>query len=405
VKILGVLIAALAIAGGIAATLYYGQPQASSQSVSKQILPASFANATNLTNNWQDSVYGQVAAWQDNVYVVWQDSVSLEQGNYDIFIKKSGDEGNSFGPALNLSNNSGFSEHPQLAAYQDRVYVVWADDTSGNREMWFAKSADNGTSFGRAVNLSGNPSDSFNQEIAASGNNVYVVWLDEGDSSRVLFRASSDGGDSFGETKIISDKANDETFPKVAADGDDVYVVWNLVSDEGEDGLFYAKSSDRGATFGDVVKLNREENFGESQVAANGGSVYVVSGGLDSAEVNNLLLAKSGDGREFDVGQVDGNGTFVNPLNVELVAANGTLYVAGQVFHSGNEEILLLTMNGTKPAGTVNLSNNEGISECPSIAMAGDNIYVVWEDLTPGNHEVLFAKGKVREMGFEPTNP
>ena len=404
-KILGVILAALAVAGGIAAALYYGQPQASSQSVSKQILSASFGNATNLTNNRQDSVYGQVAAWQDNVYVVWQDSIPLERGNYDIFIKKSGDEGNTFGPALNLSNNSGFSEHPQLVAYQDSVYVVWADDTSGNREVWFAKSSDNGTSFGRAANLSNNPSDSFNQEVAAFENNVYVVWLDEGDSSRIMFRASSDGGNSFGETIAISDKANGETFPKVAAHGDDVYVVWNLVSDEGEDGLFYAKSSDRGATLGDVVKLNREENFGESQVAADGGSVYVVSGGLDSAEVNSLLFANSSDGSAFDVGEVDGNGTFVNPLNVELVAANGTLYVAGQVFNSGNEEILLLIMNGSEPAGTVNLSNNEGISECPSIAMAGGNIYVVWEDLTPGNHEMLFAKGKVREMGFEPTNP
>jgi hypothetical protein len=404
VKILGVVMAALAIVGGTAAALYYSQPQASSQP-GYQVLPASFANATNLTNNKQDSVYGQVAAWQDSVYVVWQDSVSFEQRNYDIFIKKSGDRGDSFGQTLNLSNNSGFSEHPQLSAYQNSVYVVWADDTSGNREVQFAKSADNGTSFGPVTNLSSNPSDSFNQEVAAFENYVYVVWLDEGDSSRILFRASSDGGNSFGETIAVSDKANGETFPKVAADKDGVYVAWNLLSDEGEDGLFYAKSSDHGATFEDVVKLNREENFGESQVAANDGSVYIVSGGLDSAEVNNLLLANSSDGRAFDVAEVDGNGTFVNPLNVELVAANGTLYVTGQVFYSGSEEILLLTLDGSEPASVVNLSSNKGISECPSIAMAGGNIYVVWEDLTPGNHEVLFAKGKVREMGFEPTNP
>lgn len=404
-RAVSILVAALAVSGVVAIALYCSQLKVAGQSSDLHASLAGFGNAANLTNNDQDSVYGQVAAWEDNVYVVWQDSVAFEQRNYDIFIKKSSDEGNSFRSALNLSNNSGFSEHPQLSAYQDSVYVVWADDTSGNREVYLSKSADNGTSFGRAINLSDNPTDSFNQEVAAFGNNVYVVWVDEDDRSKILFRGSSDGGNTFGETIAISNKANSETFPKVAAYEDNVYIVWNMNSDEGEDGLFYAKSSDRGMSFENVVRLNREENFGESQIAAGGGSVYVVSGGLDSAEVNNLLLAQSRDGSMFDVAEVGGNGTFVNPLNLELVTANSTLYVVGQVFYSGNEEILLLTMNGTEPVGTVNLSNNAGISECPSIAMAGGNIYVVWEDLTPGNHEVLFAKGKVREMGFEPTNP
>ena len=34
-----------------------------------------------------------------------------------------------------------------------------------------------------------------------------------------------------------------------------------------------------------------------------------------------------------------------------------------------------------------NLSNNSGISECPSIAISNNNIYVIWEDYTSGNHE------------------
>ncbi|HYY40259.1 MAG TPA: hypothetical protein VE692_03340, partial [Nitrososphaera sp.] len=87
-------------------------------------------------------------------------------------------------------------------------------------------------------------------------------------------------------------------------------------------------------------------------------------------------------------------GEFVNPMNVELVSdSHDVAYVAGQVFAGGNEEILLLPVSGDNATGIINLSNNAKISECPSIAMAGDNIYVVWEDLTPGNHEVLYAKG------------
>jgi hypothetical protein len=94
---------------------------------------------------------------------------------------------------------------------------------------------------------------------------------------------------------------------------------------------------------------------------------------------------------------IDFNGSFVNPLNVEGATQGDLLYVAGQVHVSGDEEILLMPIKfdsvSVKPLGLANLSNNEKISECPSISIAGDRIFVVWEDLSPGNHEILFAKG------------
>jgi hypothetical protein len=379
--------------------------------LSSNELPVSFGNVTNLTENSQDSVYGQVAASDDNnMYVVWQDSVipSSDYGsgrNYDIFVKKSSDGGETFEESLNLSANPGFSEHPQLSAYNNNVYVVWADDTSGNREVLFAKSDDNGSTFGDATSLSNNPSDSFNPEVAVSGSNVYVVWLDEDDEgSRIMSMASADGGETFGRAMVISDRANSASLAKIAAYAESAYITWNLVDDEMENGLFFVKSSDGGETFGDIIKLNRQDNFGEPQIVAYNDTVQVVSGGLDSVEVNSLFFAKSTDGgKTFASGAVDGNGMFVNPLNVEPAidgsATNMLLYIAGQVSVSGNEEILLLGLDGSgdkgalKPIGIVNLSNNKDISECPSIAMSGDNIYVVWEDLTPGNHEILYTKG------------
>jgi hypothetical protein len=399
VKALPILIAAL-IAGGVASILaFYYQPQAEHDIVSgmgdNSSMPVVFQNATNLTNNQQDSVYGQVAAWNSSVYVLWQDSVSGR--NYDIFIKRSVDNGTTFGSPVNLSNTPGFSEHPQLSAYGSSVYAVWADNTPGNREVFFAGSVDNGTSFENARNLSNNTSNSHNQEMAAFGDNVYVVWAesDEQENTNILLRASNDGGATFDETIEISGQANFGSFPKVAAYGDDVYVTWNIVGRGENDGLYFAKSSDRGSTFGNVRKLD-SDNSGESQLAAYNGTVYVVAGGLDPEELNDLFFLKSSDGGETfaDPLIIDAGGKFANPTNIEVVSDDHDLaYVAGQVFSGDNEEILLLPVSGNNVTGVINLSKNEKISECPSVAMAGDNIYVVWEDLTPGNHEVLYAKG------------
>ncbi len=81
-KTLPVLMSALIVGGvAFALALFVYQPQPQHDIVSGMIedddngsLPVVFENATNLTNNEQDSVYGQVAAWNNSVYVIWQDS-------------------------------------------------------------------------------------------------------------------------------------------------------------------------------------------------------------------------------------------------------------------------------------------------------------------------------------------
>ncbi len=410
-KAFAIVIAALVAGGAVSVLAYMFYYPVHSDGLEHTIaseirdsnsLPVVFENATNLTNNPMDSVYGQVAAWDNNVYMLWQDSVPPGYTNYDIFIKTSRDNGTTFGKPVNLSNNPGFSEHPQIATYDNKVYAVWADDSSGNREVLFTRSQDNGASFETISNLSNNTSDSFNQEISVFGDDVYVVWLDrdEDGNTNILLRSSADGGATFGSTVNISNNANEETFPKVTAYEGNVYIAWNVIDetlgDRENQGLFLVKSQDGGNTFGDMITLNQENDFGELQIAAYNETVYVAAGGLHTVDVDGLFFAVSVDaGSSFSEPQtIDENGTFINPLNVEVGAYDEQFsYIAAQVSVSGNEEILLIEMHGNNSTRVLNLSNNPKVSECPSIAIAGDNIYVVWEDMTPGNHEILYAKG------------
>jgi hypothetical protein len=124
----------------------------------------------NLSNNTGDSVYAQITSYKNNVYTVWQDNViSKDPLNYDILMRKSNDEGATYSDVVNLSNNTGFSEHPQIAVSGNNVYVVWIDNTSGNREIYFVRSTDGGATYDNIINLSMNTKDSHNQEIAAFG--------------------------------------------------------------------------------------------------------------------------------------------------------------------------------------------------------------------------------------------
>ena len=432
-----------------ASTIETDNDDSSAQDTARRI---EFSNVTNLTDNPNDSVYPQVAASENNVYVVWEDSTTsdLSNNNYDIYIKKSADWGESFagnsnsiatGTAteiLNLSNNPGFSEHPQIAAYDEKVHVAWIDNSLGNKEILFARSIDNGTTFSEAINLSNtHNTNSRNLELSAFENNVYAAWLDEDEQGNgiILFTASNDGGETFGNPITIARNVttnNDFTFPKVAAYGNNVYIAWNVVDSRSTQGqgeimtdLLYVKSLNQGNTFSPPIKLNNNgEKVGEAQLAAYNNVVYVVwaSSPYDHITSNLFFIKSTDNGNAFSNATEVKNDNFVNPSNVEIVVVGNNnsegnreeslssspssqqvqelqLYITGQVpLSDQNEEIFLVLSsdNGdTFNQITTNLSNNSEFSECSSIAASANNIYVIWQDRTPGNNEALFTKIKV----------
>ncbi|HSF50300.1 MAG TPA: sialidase family protein, partial [Nitrososphaeraceae archaeon] len=243
---------------------------------------------TNLTNNNEDSIYGQIGAFENNIYVVWQESVtkSLPYHNYDIFFIKSQDKGKTFSKPINLSNNTEFSERPQIAVSKNGIFIVWADTTNpNNKEIIFIKSQDKGKTFSKPINLSNNSKDSYNQEISAFNENVYVVWQDTDKSNNnnntngsIMFKSSNNTGNTFNSSIELINNTND-AFPKINSYDNYVYIVWNNENKKNS-GLFFVKSFDKGNNFQRIIKLNNDSNFGESQIAVYKNEVLVIWGGF-----------------------------------------------------------------------------------------------------------------------------
>ena len=87
-----------------------------------------------------------------------------------------------------------------IAVSEDNVYVAWWTNKSGNNEVLFRASNDNGATFGDKINLSKTPdSESEDVEIQASDNNVYVTWWERNHTSNdPVMRISNDNGETFG---------------------------------------------------------------------------------------------------------------------------------------------------------------------------------------------------------------
>jgi hypothetical protein len=95
-----------------------------------------------------------------------------------------------------------------IATSGNNVYVTWWSNKTGNDEVMFKASTDNGKTFSDKMNLSNSTkSESVDAEIAASGSNVYVSWWERNQTSNEpVLRTSNDNGKTFGEKIMLSSK-------------------------------------------------------------------------------------------------------------------------------------------------------------------------------------------------------
>lgn len=355
----------------------------------------------NLTQNEKDSVYPQISSSLNNVFVVWEESVgTYGSKNYDIYVRKSSDSGVTFGSPVNLSNNSGFSAHPQIASVGHYIYVVWTDNTSGKREIMFCKSSDSGNTFTAAKAISQNSIGPYHVELAAEGDGVYIVWngFDTKLNNVILLTRSNDTGKTFGDVREIG-KGDKETFPKIAANGDEYYISWNKKTnkenEEEKTELLFIKGHEIGNKIHPVDKLTRLNidniDGGESQVAASIDHILISwTSNLPSGK--NYIYTKISTNGGNDFRNTTHLATSNNASNVENIMINDTAYFVWQDHIYDGEDIFFKSSNiiGTSPNEVINLSNNSGISECPSITISKNGLHVVWEDDTTGNHEIFY---------------
>ncbi|MDQ3968662.1 MAG: glycoside hydrolase [Thermoproteota archaeon] len=224
-----------------------------------------------------------IAASDSNVYVSWWDNRTT--GNNEIFFARSTDNGQTFDEAINLSNSPGGSADNQVTAQDNNVYVVWWDNRTGTWEVFSRSSTDGGETFSEAVMLQGIGNSTFrlappqpniisvDTVLAASGDNEYAVWWDNKTGNwEVIFARSTDNGATFADPINISNSADLRSIgARIAAEGDYVYISWVEINPETEQkDVFVRTSSDQGETFGEPTMLTIANSTANSPSGASG---------------------------------------------------------------------------------------------------------------------------------------
>jgi len=226
-----------------------------------------------------------IAVNGSNVYITWEDS--RNSGKPEIYFKKSSDYGQTWSEDKLLSQkDSQWSCKPSIAAWEDNVYVVWYNDTDPSvdtsYEVTYCNSSDCGETWWPEQQLTpSNSKSSLPAGIAVNDTNIHIIFSDYyGGRFETRYLRSIDGGVSWDPLKNISkvnDGWNSDAYG-IAINNSHLHVVWRNEQDEGILEVYYKKSDDNGDTWGEEKRLSPKDNEVSEQpaISIDGDYVHVI---------------------------------------------------------------------------------------------------------------------------------
>jgi hypothetical protein len=199
----------------------------------------------------------------------------------------------------------------------DTVYLVWSDERTNLRRIYFSRSTDAGAVWSTNLRLSSdNPDHEANTPSLTLDNlgNIYVCYAHYDWNTfnvDVYFTRSTDGGLSFSSPVLVNDTTRAaQDHPSIAVDtsGQVVYVAWqdtrNSIGTPNFD-IYVSRSTDGGLTFGPSVRVDDtgsdtlDQQVPSIGCTQGGDTVYVTwwDERNDSEEANyDIYFSRSIDG-------------------------------------------------------------------------------------------------------------
>ncbi len=353
------------------------------------------------------------------IYTTWDDERNKDPYKPDIYFAKSIDGGLSFSPNIKVND----SDKPSIAhkhSYilvnnKEHIYVLYDDGReAGPYSLYLTKSEDRGKTFTPSVrvNLGESPRNYREYATMAFGPNqeIYIVWWERKTLlSHIYFAKSTDDGKTFGPSILIDNLgslSNEQSYPQIAVGKDGaIYVTAKETPPEklSPSTIHLVKSIDGGKTFLYLNQIKHPLNY------YSGSSSRLLLGPKDEIyvivewNIKAIYFSKS----------LDKGLTFSPPLQISdpnlqatdryypiaAVDAKGNINVIWEDKRTGNFGIYFTQSIDGGNTFSPNLrlddaGNSKTDRYYPAMAVDQEGaVYVTWDDERRGDWDIYFAKG------------
>jgi len=352
---------------------------------------------TRLTFDLARSERPAIAVNSTGLHVVWSDDRS---GHREVYYKMRPAGSAVWSDDLQLSHSEVEARTPTIAANEEGVHVAWLDYRHGNWALYYRLYTVAGgwgpetrLALSRVEGSPGGLAMLWEPEVVASTGRVCLVAPVYGAGVQALCRAS---GASTWVTATVASAASNAHDVTLALDGATVHAAWSQIADDNWE-IYYNRSTDGGLTWGTPARLtNNQFDSWQPALAAAGGSVHLVWADDRRGDFQLLYKRSTDGGLNWSLFPV--TLTTSTPAggawHPAMAARPDRLMLAWEDYRDGNGEIYARSSadGGLTWTAEGRLTTNAAFSALPRLAADYAATYLVWQDNRDGNWEVYFAE-------------
>jgi hypothetical protein len=340
------------------------------------------------------------------LHVGWTDN---RDGNYEIYYKRSTDQGTTWSQDSRITNDPAYSDGPSISSSDSIVHLVWYDMRMGFLMIYYKRSTDWGVTWSQDTCLSSGTVSSYYPSLSSSDSTVHVVWEDWRDAngnSEIYYKRSTDWGVTWSpDTRLTQDSVRSE-MPSIAISGSDVHVAWfDELGSNTE--IYYKRSTDGGTTWSSDVRMTCDSAWSMyPSIASEGTQVH-----LAWADTREQLM---GGFNIYYKSSTDRGITWsedTSLTNHQYVALYPSIATSGSNVHVawedgrdvGKAEIYYKHSmdQGLTWFQDIRLTYDPDTSELPHLALSDSMVHLVWWDHRDGNDEIYYKRNPTGNMGTE----
>ena len=291
-----------------------------------------------------------------------------------------------------ISAGSAFSSEVDACSRDDEVYVVWSDDRTGNKEIFFTYSLNAGQSWSKEERLTDTIGESAQPAIACDMRNLHVVWREKtAKTARIYYKKWN--GQTWSDDLLLSDDHENSNRPEIASTttfpGSYLYVVWDSEED-GRTTAYLTRSNDSGQSFSDVQPVT-SGNWSTKESIVWGGARDAYIAWVDNREIGwNVFFKRWG---EVQTGQDIKLSAMPDCHRPAIGGIEPEVYVTWQCVEKGEvyADVYFASSasNGVNWSRAQKLTNGEAESVFPRVTVSDRTPWVFWQDGQNGEWQVV----------------